>query len=257
MTELLLWPNLVVLGFVFLYHLGLFVVRVISEFWTMFSPLFFICKFPVPLLLAGTGLIAHYGNVIEETGPTGVDELPRPLRYLSWREDLWGPVVQVSFALLLCFWPIAVGQWLPLEDAVYWCLIAALFLAGSIVVPATLLTTITSGPVANLRPDRVWAVMRTGGKRYLLLCASWLAAAAIYGFGISESFDLIGDIDHANPIEPWQWPAALAALIVGIYLMHWFCWQLGLYYRACHSRFPWLWQKFDKPPAPPPVPQHS
>lgn len=46
-------------------------------------------------------VLAHYGNVIDETGREARDELPRPFRDLSWADDLWGPFYRMALGLMI------------------------------------------------------------------------------------------------------------------------------------------------------------
>src|SRR5450432_256287 len=50
-------------------------------------------------------IVAHFGNVIDETGPTNRNELPTPLRHLGWHEDTFGPFMRVVSALVICYGP--------------------------------------------------------------------------------------------------------------------------------------------------------
>ena len=42
---------------------------------------------------------------------------------------------------------------------------------------------------------------------------------------------------HNNPI------LVFPALVIGVYMMHYFCWYLGLIYRDYHEVFPWVLQR--------------
>jgi TctA family transporter len=42
------------------------------------------------------------------------------------------------------------------------------------------------------------------------------------------------------------WSASYGSLIMGIFLMHYFCWVLGLLYRQKHEQFPWVLQRHVK-----------
>jgi hypothetical protein len=74
---------------------------------------------------------------------------------------------------------------------------------------------------------------------------------------------------HPRPVPRLltSWPITLSMLTAGIFLMHYFCFCLGLLYRAHYHRFPWVLQRHTPtrrlqdgiPPQPPrrirPIPQ--
>jgi hypothetical protein len=43
----------------------------------------------------------------------------------------------------------------------------------------------------------------------------------------------------------------LPVLLASVYVLHFFCWHLGMLYRANHATFPWLAQRHIKTERPP------
>jgi hypothetical protein len=123
---------------------------------------------------------------------------------------------------------------------------------GTIIGPAVLLTTNTSGSSLNLRPDRVLAVMHICGRNYVGLMLLWLFTWPIYFFLgwigflliMRDTFSL--SLTHSD--IPGGWFLTLPALVVGVFLMHWFSWYLGLIYKAHHAEFPWVLQRHVRDP---------
>src|SRR5204863_835775 len=106
----------------------------------------------------------------------------RPLRNVSWTDDLWGPFVRWSIATLMCFAPVF---FLPrFRFSGGGLVTAALFISatlfGIFFFPAVLLTTTTSGSYENLRPDRLTGVIKALGASYWLNVLSFIIAAGIY-----------------------------------------------------------------------------
>jgi hypothetical protein len=133
-------------------------------------------------------------------------------------------------------------------------------LVGTALGPAVLLTTNTSGSTLNLRPDRVLQVIRICGGHYPVAVLLWAIAWPAYLLGwwgffgaMSRSFGheivLVWIVKGLTGIELQDlgifgnWMAVFPALLVGLYLMHYFCWLLGLMYKAHHAEFPWVLQR--------------
>src|SRR5581483_6489879 len=145
LMELLMPVNGAVMLFVFLMHFLLLGVEMI-----VFAGLFFVA--PIWVAVAA-GILAHYGTVIDEIGPVGRDELPRPLRQVSFSDDLWGPFCGMFIAIGICYGPTLIMMW-NVGTSPPWNLPElALAAAGTFFWPAVVLTTMTSGSVENLRPD--------------------------------------------------------------------------------------------------------
>jgi len=234
-------PNLVVIGFVFFTHLLIQVMVYVTVFILIFMG--------APLLLVIGLLVAHYANTIDETGPEARDELPRPLRNVSWHDDMWGPFFNVTLAFgcaygvgLLCLLPD-----MPTEVKVT--LFAILSLLGTLAFPAILLTTTTSGSVLNLRPDRVWGVIRACGAAYVFMLVGWLVSIGLYlgaiiGTLIWLDSTLGGSAPGGLGAVVFHWAVQYPLLLVAIYLMHAYAWYLGLQYRKHHVDFPWVLQRY-------------
>jgi hypothetical protein len=240
-VELFMPQNVIVLIFIFVIHF--------FNQWATFALLggFFFIVFIVFILSAL--IAAHYGNVVEETGPAEMDEVPRPIRGMSFSEDIWRPIVNISVALTLCYAPaLFVVNNAPDK---YTAMIAggALLLAGTVLFPAALITTVTSGTFNNLRPDRVLGVIAASGWSYVAAVGLWVISFCAYVFAMTGSlFFLVrmgtptgtfgiasSPLSHGLVVYP--------AMMFAVFLAHWFCWHLGLIYRYHHDRFPWVLQR--------------
>jgi hypothetical protein len=231
---------------------NLFVMLIILVFHFVFQPVslmmmagFFLIA---PVWIGGIGLLlAHYGNVVEETGPCERDELPRPIRDAGFYDDIWRPLTSVFGAILLCWGILFPALRVGAGEGVLW----ILFLAGAFLFPAVLLTLVAGGTVLNLRPDRVIGVIKAIGLRYGVVIGLFLAATAAYGLGLwrlhidSARLFLPRSQSGFSAAIPWWFEAyaAYPALLLGIYLMHGFCWSLGLAYRAYQEQFPWVMRR--------------
>lgn len=247
-VELLMPMNLVVMAIVFVTH-----VFGAMMFTVGFQLLCYIVPAWVILQLL---VLSHYGNVIDEIGRNERDELPRPLRDLSWYDDIWSPLCGMFAAILLSFvLPILILEQLGAQAGLPRHALIALSLAGmvigTVIGPAIMLTTNTSGSIFNLRPDRLLHVVRICGWHYLVVMLLWTATWPIYmlgwlGFCLSlrDVFDISGFVAMPRGSLFLTGPALLA----GIFLMHWFCWYLGLLYRAHHTQFPWILQRHVRDP---------
>jgi hypothetical protein len=216
--------------------------------------------------------ICHVANTVDETGPTGRDEMPVPLRQLSWVEDIWRPLVYLFVSWFLATLPltgfrVVTGQWpplyaqLPLEILFYF------------VFPALLMTTVCSGALNNLLPHRSLGIIPIIGWRYLLPVVAFAGGYVLLVGSLNVIFASIslaaGMSLNSGPaptaaagavapaaagggfslakIPVWVFSAAaLPVLAVGVYLLHVACWQMGLLYRRYNERFPWVWQKHVK-----------
>jgi hypothetical protein len=236
------------MGFVFLAHLLLLGTGLIASL--AFFPI--IAFFVIAFILLG-----HYGNVVDETATEGKDELPRPLRDLRWHEDLWGPAFQVLLSLALAYgWSVA-ALFLEGVDAQARVALAGVGLVfGTVAFPAILLTATTSGTIYNMRPDRVLAVARRLGMSYVAAVLAWVVAGGAYLVAMTGT--TASAIAPLLPPTTGVWGvvlhplASFPLLMVAIYLMHAFCWYLGLQYRKHHHEFPWVLQRYVGKRPPPP-----
>lgn len=240
LRELLNPVNLAAMFFVLLAHIFFFLAA-FSLFLSVFA-----------LFVVGTGLVAHYANVIDEIGIEEHDELPRFLRNFNFTDDIWRPFAHVFLAWMLCFgaarfvwllwmlhnWPIGSGLAVSL----------VLDTVGLFFFPAVVLTTTTSGSLENLRPDRVFKVIARIGPRYALLVLLYAVAITVYSLGFVTT--PIHALLWASLVKstPWYFTAAGAYgfLIAGIFLMHYFAWLVGLTYRTLHHKFPWAYHQHVK-----------
>jgi hypothetical protein len=207
-------------------------------------------------------LVAHYGNIVDDIGPNGRDELPTPTRGLSWHDDLWGPFRDVMIAMTLCYGPaLAMVFYHPSHKPIVISLALSLAAIGTVAAPAALLTTLTSGTVLNARPDRLFAVMGKCGVHYVALFLLWVALFASYAWGMilcldmtlvgRELYELLGIRGAARALrlsgglpDLFTSPLFGAGMLVGgIFLIHYFCWYLGIIYRLHHAEFPWILQR--------------
>lgn len=249
--------NMVVIIFVLIAHAVWEGILIICS-----MPFFFIF---LPVLFFITGMfLAHYAIVIEETGPEERDELPRPLRHLELGADLWWPFVHFAGAFLLSYWPALVILAELIADSVskanggngyqpeffpqlmHWPVFFILLALGTVFFPAVLLTLTTSGSQLNLRPDRLIGVMIQCGMRYVWAVWMFPVIALIYMTGALGGHAVILRNAVAKPdAKTWLTTPAIVypMLAIGVYLMHYFCWYLGLMYRDFHDRFPWVLQQ--------------
>ncbi len=300
--------NVLTMFFIFAMHA--FVQLVVGFFFgagiALISPVLIILQFLI---------VAHYGNVISETGPDGNDELPRFLRDLRFGDDIWSPMIAMLGGFILCYAPalfclvaLSAGpSWftvlaisvafvtllvvsfrlmvsiMPLEltdirwvediflptgaviasvaltigPAALCCMLDAspasliatggtFALAGTFAFPAVILTLATSGSSVNLRPDRVLESIRICGRRYWAPILAWAIAVPAYVGGLFGTSSVIVDwVAGTLKTKTWLTMTAMTMplLMVGIYFMHLFCWEIGLLYRRHHEEFPWLFQR--------------
>ena len=244
--------NMVVLGVVFIAHiLGTAVIFVGS-----FVPFFLV----VPLGIFAA-LLSHYPLVLEEMGPNERDELPRPLGNMDPFDDLLFPLLRMCWSLLLCYWPLLLivilnfraamrGLPLPVPSAREPLLICLLL--GGLLFPAVFLTVCTSGSILNLNPARILRLMPSIGWSYLPLVLLWYMASTAYLLGTGATlYQAFSRRAGAAPELLARPYVAYPLLFLGIYLMHAFCWYLGMAYRSGHESFPWAWQVHERKTAAP------
>jgi hypothetical protein len=234
-------PNLVVMLVIFMVHLFMqLMVYAVVFIFILLVPVFF---FVVALL------IAHYANTIDETGPEVRDELPRPLRNVSWHDDMWGPFFNVMVAFGFAYGPGLACLLIDVPVQIRVSLCITLCLIGTLAFPAILLTTTTSGTVLNLRPDRVFGVIRACGVAYLFMLIGWFVAAGVYLFSIVGTMAALDSFFGGSPGTGilqvvFHWAVQYPLLVVGIFLMHAYAWYLGLQYLKHHADFPWVLQRY-------------
>lgn len=198
------------------------------------------------LVLLLVALLAHWGNIIDETGPCARNELPSLLRGVHVVDDIWYPFVNLVIAGAICFAPAALAAG-DLRRLAWDSPAIALLAIGAFFFPAFLLTTTTAGALRNLRPDRLMGLIRVCGTRYALAGILSIAAVGTYFLSWisltlhSQSSTFLGwRISGILGLEP---VLAYPMLFVGLYLMHLLCWYLGILYRDHHEEFPWVLQR--------------
>jgi hypothetical protein len=205
------------------------------------------------MVVVGLGLVAHYGNVVEEVGLEERDELPRFLRHFNLTDDVWLPFVRIFFAWIICFgvgriiwifgaaknWPLPITF---LSSLSFDCL-------GLIFFPAIVLITLTSGSLSNLHPMRILGTIGKIGPRYAFFVILYPIALAIYLTGMyATSMQPIALFFGSAATTPWilHFLPAYGCLFSGIILMHYFAWLLGMEYRIHHRNFPWVFIHFER-----------
>ena len=232
--------NLAAMFFVLIGHLFM-VMAMFSVFTAFFA-----------IAIVGAGLVAHYGVVIEEIGIEEKDEVPRFLRHFNIADDIWLPFARVFLAWMICFGPgrIVWTVWMNMKGAHFELALAwmGLDLAGLIFLPGVVLITTTSGSISNLRPDRVLGTIGKIGARYAFFVLLYAVGFAIYVVGIVLTPSHFVSIIHAKSFSSWFDYGLISwgTLIVGIFLMHWFAWLIGMEYRTGHMGFPWVFQQFER-----------
>lgn len=195
-------------------------------------------------------IIAHYGNVIDETGPSSKTDLPTPLRNLDWHDDTFGSFWRVAVAVTACYAPggLLLMNIAEVPPQILLPLAIAMLAVGTLLFPAALLTTTTSGSLLNLRPDRLFAVAYISGVEYMMILTTWCIAALTWGIGcVGLNWLMMELFQPAYDPPDWlTWPLAGGLLAAGTWLMHLFCTHLGLLYRRHHATFPWLFQRYQR-----------
>lgn len=241
------FQNMIVVLVIFLVHvfIQLMLLPVMIGMWLL-----------VPALMIVGGLIlSHYAVVVNDIATEEKDEIPRPLRDFSWHDDLWGPFVHFVTAAFIAYGPLIALYWMPPRPALLVAYTASVVLFGTIAFPALFLTTTTSGHWLNLSPDRVLRVIGNLGLKYMLCVILWAAAVVAYAIGIGGTMYALGTLfapPGTLPGKPWLVVAiAYPLLVVGIFMMHVFCWYLGLQYRQYQPRFAWVLQSHYSGPREP------
>lgn len=238
--ELLRPVNLVTLFFVLLIHVMM--TMIVFAAYVMIGLTF----------LSSLAMVAHYANVVEDIAVEQRNELPRFLRNFNVGDDIFMPLWNVLLAFLYCFLPaMFMHSFLSgtsLAAAPKFLISFSIFMLGFVLFPAAVVTTITSGSIMNLRPDRVLGTIAQIGARYAYLVIVLVVAAVVYFVGFVETAFVPIRLVASTHASSWiEIPAVdYGALILGIYLMHYFAWILGLSYRRFHHMFPWVLQHFVK-----------
>ena len=196
--------------------------------------------------------VAHYVNVVDEIGPGGADDLPPPLRDVSPTDDVLAPLLQLAFALALCYGPSALL--LATGSTVAAVLAVGLAVAGTLLFPAVLLTCVAGTTPLNLSPPRLLGTIRACGPAYLAVAGLFPFAVALHALAawlMAEATAAVFERQmlYLLPSAPSPWhvlPFAYAALCLAVYAGHLAAASLGLLYRRHHGHFPWLLQRHDR-----------
>lgn len=237
--ELLQPANVVVMCFVLFAHAifeGLFLLVRIPYFF-MLAPLFF----GVIVMI-----FAHYSIVVEEIAVEERDELPRPLRQFEFLPDVFWPFIHAMAALFFAFAPATYAAEALRHSRWQYPAYLGLTVLGFVFFPALLLTLNTSGTIRNIRPDRLVGVMIQAGSKYVLAVVEFPVILGVYYWGILGVDEVCRRVAKlAPPQHDWMSAPVLVfpLLIIGVYMMHYFCWYLGLIYRDHHDEFPWVLQR--------------
>ena len=194
-------------------------------------------------------IAAHYGCVVEDTGPDAIDELPRPLRNFSVGDDVFAPATRVILAVALCFGPATVvanvtGMAAPTAVAATLSLAAA----GAFAFPAVVLTLLVGSTVLNLTPSRLLGVARQCGGQYV-------GSVLLGGLAIAGTAGVVLGPATLPPLAvvrvfavTGRLAVAVPAMCATMYVSHLFAWHLGLLYRSHHDAFPWVGQRHVRTP---------
>ncbi len=172
--------------------------------------------------------------------------MPLELRDVRWGEDILLPIGVTILSLAIVIGPAALCCMAGASEASLLATGGTLAIAGTVLFPAVILTLCTSGSAINLRPDRVLACIRICGKRYLSPLIAWSLAVPTYLLGLFGTTGSSAVLMSGS--GGWARIALLTmpSLVIGIYLMHAFCWEIGLLYRFHHEAFPWLFQRYAR-----------
>jgi hypothetical protein len=261
-VNVLVWS---LVALVFAFNLFASQLSISGVLWTVF--------FALPMMLVFVG---HYGVVLDSIALRDADDLPAPLRNLSFSEDIWRPFMQVQIASMVAALPLAaIAAYYGLNAAWLWLVPwAGLFVAWasyvpqpvwiggmaffSLLFPALALVTVTSGALNNLTPARVLGTIRRCGMGYLLAAAMCWGGFELLMYGSAMTFNAggrvsalmmsTGAVRPTPTVLPWMTPAVenlacAPVLLVAWYLLHASAWTTGLLYRKHHEEFPWVLQR--------------
>ena len=241
-AEIFKLQNIAVMGMILLMHIALQLVMI-----PMLGGFFIVFFGPLVLIM---GLVAHYSNVVEEIGVQANNELPRPLRDLNWTDDIGGPFFNLATAVLVCYG--AMAFWHRVPHGMQIAYLGTIAFIGTFLFPAVFLTTATSGTILNLSPERVLRVISAIGLRYVVAVGLWAVTGFVYVVGAWDALATLikwmTSIKPPGSSVPFLIPYGM--LLVGVVLMHGFCWYLGLLYRRYYDQFDWLLQRHHKTPQP-------
>jgi hypothetical protein len=226
-------------------------IVIIASFIVLMGGLFFVVGFELILF---SPIICQYALIIQDTGPAEKDELPTPLRDFQFKEDIWDPFIHFMFSFGVCLGPalfVHVDGDPRLVDTPITIVLA---LAGFFFFPAILMTATNDGTLVNFRPDRVWGVIRADARTYAAVAGMVMLGTLIYLDGMWGQLEWTIRLFHkpsSGAMPPWPWflpgPAlGFLMVVISLYMLYFACWELGIYWRRHHERFPWIHQRFTK-----------
>jgi len=234
-------PNMIVMIMVLLMYIA-------SAIWQfLFTPVAWLLNFPpyfINLLLPF--IAAHYVCVVNEVAVADADELPRPLRNVSFTEDILNPFINFLFATLICYTPTFLVH-LASASGKEWLPTVATFMLGSFFFPGVLMTLATTGGFENLRPDRLLRVIRLTILPYLFVVALWIVVAGITLWGLAGARAIpIPAVQHMLYSRKVMSFSVGPLMLTHIYIAHLAAWTLGLLYRRHHAVFGWAYQQHTR-----------
>lgn len=206
--------------------------------------------FVAPAVIIGWFLIiAHFANCIDDLGPGGQNDLPRPLRDLEILGDIWRPAIRMGFSVLLCYAPAPVfAAFMTKQPFVQFVGTGVLLAAGAMLFPAVALIMCGSYHSINLRPDRLLGTIKVLGAHYfwlIILCN----LAVIFAIGTNVALANVFLVTLVNVASKNLFLfiiTSLASLPVALYTAHLACWTLGVLYRRNADTFPWFFQQHER-----------
>jgi hypothetical protein len=201
---------------------------------------------PIPVFIYGF-MLAHYANCIDDLGPGEEDELPTPLRFAGFLEDIWWPFTRMFFSLMLCFGPaILVPFWT--HGAPQFVASGVLLFAGVMLFPAVAMTLCATGHPGNLRPDRMLSLIAMLGPAYVpavviafvavlanLTAVGLFSRALMFGLA-TANFRAVGTFAGAG----------LLSAMLAVYMGHLAAWWLAVLYRRHQSQLPWHFEEHER-----------
>jgi len=166
---------------------------------------------------------------------------------IDWTAQVVRPLAMILVALVASFVPA--GICLAIDAKTFTCLACALVIAlsGTYFLPGVLITMMTSGSVVNLRPDRVFKTIRVCGPRYISPLLAWIVGASAWALAQVILFLGVDKWVNGNKTDTWLDHTVMGfpLLCLGLIVMHYFSFELGMLYRRHHAIFPWLFQRHE------------
>ena len=239
--ELMMPANTAVMFFIWLlYVAAFFTTSALASYTERFLQTvwpFLLLNLPMWLILA------HAGCTIESIGPDAIDELPRPLRDFGLVDDILWPAFCIVRTMVICFiLPVIFYRKLDPANPMTIPIVMTFGGIGCFIFPAVLLTSVTGTTVLNLSPGRVLGVIKECGMGYFVSVLLFVLAAVPSVFYLAGPL-LFRTINAGRLGSP---EVMLPMVLVSVYFLHFFCWQMGMMYRAGHDQFPWLAQRHVK-----------